>query len=69
MLECCIHFLTFSSVLRKNEATAVMPHKAVNMAIGMGSSNWPMMKLKADTNLAPKLHTPSAVAANKVGKK
>ena len=48
---------------------AVIPQIAVNIAIGRGSSSWLIMKLKADINLAPKLHKPSAVAAKSVGKK
>ena len=59
----------FSSVLRKKEVTTVMPHKTVKQIIGMGSSNWLITKLKAETKRAKKLHTPRAVAANKVGKK
>ena len=61
--------LGFSSVLRKKEVTTVMPHRTVKHIIGTGSSNWLITKLKAETKRAKKLHTPRAVAANRVGKK
>ena len=59
----------FSSVLRKKDVTTVIPHNVVKHIMGIGSSNWLITKLKAETKRAKKLHTPRAVAANKVGKK
>ena len=64
----CADFLTSLSC-RKNAAMIESMQRPVNRYIGTGSSISPTTKLNAEAPLAKKLHTPSAVDANKVGKK
>ena len=58
-----------SFVYKKNAAMAVNPHRHVNNHIGKGSSIPEMRKLNPENRRAKKLHTPSAVAENRTGKK
>lgn len=48
---------------------AVKPQRHVNNHIGKGSSIPEMRKLNPENRRAKKLHTPSAVAENRTGKK
>ena len=54
-------------VLRSIAAREVRAQRPVSRYIGVGSSSLLTTKLKDEVKRAAKLHTPIAVAANKVG--